>query len=334
MAKIKNLYIALKIGNREYRFKNLILNKMLYLYANSLDPNNRTHQTSIDYCAISFNQILNITPDRHFLEDEFDIELSLTRRNNIINSNKITTSSVFASESGYIKDISTGHVSSLSNYIGEKICTLGFRNSSTDLNNYVSAVLDVSNYDIYIQEGEEITITRVDTNSTDTIFTNISNEDVYDKLKGPVHLCPNRSCEGILPEVILTSSNGTIQKKIKRDAEARLVSYGLSNTTNNIELEYDINNNYIINNNIFSINNIWLPAGLYPSSTLYPSPHLFPDKPKFKYLILKFKLYQKIPVGTYESYIEEEQFTGAQYLQAIEIQNRGNVNLNIKYERG
>lgn len=330
MAKIKNLYIALKVDNREYKFKNLILDKMLCLYANSLDPNLRVEfvQTSMERCVISFNPITDITHDRIFQENEFNINLSLTRRNTIINSNKINTTSVFASEGGYITDISTGKVSSLSNYVGEKICVLGFRNSD------ISAVLDVSNYDIYIQEGEEITITRVDVVSTDNIFTNISNEDVYDKLKGPVHLCPNRSCEGILPEVILTSSNGTRQTKIKRDAEARLVSYGLSNTTNNIELEYDINNNYIINNNIFSINNIWLPAGLYPSSTLYPSPHLFPDKPKFKYLILKFKLYQKIPVGTYESYIEEEQFTGAQYLQAIEIQNRGNVNLNIKYERG
>lgn len=336
MAKIKNLYVVLKIGNREYKFKNLILDKMLCSYANSLDPNLKIEfvQTALERCVISFNPITDIMYDRIFQENEFDIMLSLTRQNTIINSNKINATSVFASEGGYITDISTGKVSKLLNYAEKKICVLGFRNSSTELNDYISAVLDVSNYDIYIQEGEEITITRVDVISTDAIFTNISNQDVYENLKGPVHLCPNRSCEGLLPETILTSSDGKTQQKIKRDAEARLISYGLSNTPNNIDLEYDIEGNYEIKGNVFSIKNIWSPKGLYLSKDLYPMEDLYPDIESFKYLVLKFKLFQKVAEGAYGDFTEVDTYTGAQYLQAITLVKRGSVDLNIKYERG
>ena len=121
---------------------------------------------------------------------------------------------------------------------------------------------------------------------------------------------------------------------IHYNAYARLTNFGFGNKPDNIDLEYDIEGNYEVNENIFSIKKIWSPKGLYPSKDLYPSDDLYPDDITYEYLILKFKLFQKVAEGTYEDYIEVEKFTGAEYLQAIPLDKRGYVDLNIKYERG
>ena len=96
---------------------------------------------------------------------------------------------------------------------------------------------------------------------------------------------------------------------------------------------YDIDGNYEVNENVFSIKNIWSPKGLYPSNDLYPSEDLYPDLKSFNYLILKFKLFQKVAEddATYEDVINDRKLvikdTGAQYLQAIPLEKRGNVDL-------
>ena len=185
---------------------------------------------------------------------------------------------------------------------------------------------------IYIQDGEEIRITRIDEISTDAIFTSL-----HEKIKAPVHLYPN-NIPGLLPAQTFT--NGDLSTTIYNNSYAKLTNFGFGNTPENIELEYDIDGNYEVNENVFSIKNIWSPKGLYPSNDLYPSKDLYPDLKSFNYLILKFKLFQKVAEddATYEDVINDRKLvikdTGAQYLQAISLEKRGNVDLKIKYERG
>ena len=50
------------------------------------------------------------------------------------------------------------------------------------------AVLDVSNYNIYLQENQELSVTRKDIITTDALF--YSNDKT--KIPGPVHLAPYR----------------------------------------------------------------------------------------------------------------------------------------------
>lgn len=330
MAKVKNLSIDIKIGNREYKLKNLILNTLLNSYVKKLTIQYDQMRTVLASCMLKFSNLENITGDSLIRCDTFDICITTANINSLNSANKIINKYVYNSENEYIYDYSkeTSQNIKISDYIGNKIYALGFSFAGTDGTLNVDAVLDVSNYDMYIYEGEEILITRIDEISTDAIF-----KSLHEKVKFPVHLL-GQGIEGIIPPQELWDSNHESSYIIYNNSHAKLTNFGFGNKPDNIDLEYDIEGNYEVNENIFSIKKIWSPKGLYPSKDLYPSDDLYPDDITYEYLILKFKLFQKVAEGTYEDYIEVEKFTGAEYLQAIPLDKRGYVDLNIKYERG
>ena len=68
---------------------------------------------------------------------------------------------------------------------------------------------------------------------------------------------------------------------------------------------------------------------LYPSISLYPSTNLYPRKSKYKYLILKYKIWQDIWNDNEYTTVD----TGLYYHQAVELNKHGLTNLKIKYER-
>lgn len=331
MAKVKNIAINIQIGTREYCFKNLILDVLLNNYAECLtyEKKYNTSIKKLSHCLISFGKFDNITPDVQLKNDIFDICILNTTLNTTALENKIINKYVCTTEDNYIYDYSkkTANNIKLNDYIGKKINFLGF--SYGWVSSYpVLAILDVSNYDMYIQEGQEIRITRIDEISTDAIFTSL-----HESVKAPIHLYPN-GVEGLLPAQILVSSDGIYSTTIYNKAYAKLTNFGLSNSPSKIETEYDIEGNYEVNSNVFSIKNIWSPKGLYLSRDLYPSDELYPDNIPYQYLILRFKLFQKVAEGTYENFEEVDTYTGAEYLQAIPLDKRGTVDFNIKYERG
>lgn len=331
MAKIKNLEINIKIGEKEYSFKNLILDSLLNNYAISLVDKNKYNSNfkAPGSCAIKFSAINDVNSNMKLKNNNFDICISNTSRISDTSKNNIINKYICDSEIAYIWDYSkqTAQNIKLKDYEGYKIYFLGFSYGWAPDNDTL-AVLDVSNYDIYIQKGEEIQITRIDEISSDAIFTSL-----HEKINCPVHLLP-LGIDGIIPEQKLVAQDDLNYITIYNNAYARLTNFGFGNKPDNIELEYDIEGNYEVNENIFSIKKIWSPKGLYPSQELYPSDDLYPDDIPYEYLILKFKLFQKVAEGTYEDYIEVEKFTGAEYLQAISLDKRGNIDLNIKYERG
>lgn len=335
MAKIKNAMVNIKIGKKEYCFKNLILNTLLENYALNLinHYNHFNYSKSLSHCLIKFSDFENINENSTIMNNEFDICILNTSTETVASKNKITNKYVCYTEDNYIYDYNkkTAQNIKISDYNGKKIHWLGF-SATFSYAVKTLAVLDVSNYDIYIQDGEEIRITRIDEISTDAIFTSL-----HEKIKAPVHLYPN-NIPGLLPAQTFT--NGDLSTTIYNNSYAKLTNFGFGNTPENIELEYDIDGNYEVNENVFSIKNIWSPKGLYPSNDLYPSEDLYPDLKSFNYLILKFKLFQKVAEddATYEDVINDRKLvikdTGAQYLQAIPLEKRGNVDLKIKYERG
>lgn len=335
MAKIKNVMVNIQIGKKEYCFKNLILNTLLENYALSLinQYDQFNYSKRLSHCLIKFSDFKNINENSTIMNSEFDICILNTSTETVASKNKITNKYVCYTEDNYIYDCNknTAKNIKISDYNGKKIHWLGF-SATFYYTAKTLAVLDVSNYDIYIQDGEEIRITRIDEISTDAIFTSL-----HEKIKAPVHLYPN-NIPGLLPAQTFT--NGDLSTTIYNNSYAKLTNFGFGNTPKNIELEYDIDGNYEVNENVFSIKNIWSPKGLYPSNDLYPSEDLYPDLKSFNYLILKFKLFQKVAEddATYEDVINDRKLvikdTGAQYLQAISLEKRGNVDLKIKYERG
>lgn len=187
MAKIKNVLVNIQIGKREYSFKNLILDNLLNFYASAIVDDFNKIFKQMNTCLISFSK-LDIKSDMVITNDTFDIGLFSCIHKTIGNQNKIVNKYVYTSEDDFIYDYSkkTALNIKLANYGGKKINTIGFSYSVVGAW-YTTAVLDVSNYDIYIQEGEELRITRIDEVSTDAIFTSLS-----DKVISPIHLYTSR----------------------------------------------------------------------------------------------------------------------------------------------
>lgn len=327
MASIKNISVKLEVGKKEYYFKNLILDKLLNLYATTLIDSYKQHKGP-SFCALKFSKLENISSDAELYNRDFDVGLLNSVNETTASTNKITNKYVCASEDQYIIDYTKGTAENvkIDTYAGEKIYCIGF---SYLFAGYapILAVLDVSNYDIYIEEDCEIRITRIDEISTDATFTSLS-----EYVDAPIHLFP-KGITGILPKQTLVSQDGSATITIHQNSYAKLSSYGFGNSPNVMKVEKEIEN-YSVDDNCLSIKNIWSPKGIFPSGDLYASDELYLDDPPFEYIILKFKLLQDVAEGTYESYELVEKETGAEYLQAIPLNNLGDVNLNIKYERG
>ena len=120
-----------------------------------------------------------------------------------------------------------------------------------------------------------------------------------------------------------------------RKAAGILYSVGFSSYIDYIDKEFLIGESIqaIQENNEIKIEGIEnyhsSESVLYPSISLYPSVNLYPRKSKYKYLILKYKIWQDVANG--EDYVTTD--TGLYYHQAIELDKYGLTNLKIKYER-
>lgn len=170
--KIENKEISIKIGNKELKFTNMILNSYLNLFADSfIEFKNK----DLPYCLINFNNINNITED----STEMDYDLILEAD---FNKNIEVLSPIAITNKYYYRTPQVGQ--EWSSYIGKPIISIGFANYDYTLNKYVIyAYLDVSNYNIIVQENQPIIISRIDKITSDmNLWGNSS------KIKAPYHL--------------------------------------------------------------------------------------------------------------------------------------------------
>lgn len=330
MAKIKNLSIDIKIGNKEYKFRNLILNKLLNSYAKSLIEEYNKGWCNMDTCCIKFSP-LDINENLDLTSSDFDICIFNTSKNATINNTSVTIKNVCSTENTFVYDYNEGAPrENLNYYAGKKIYVLGFTFTFAP-GAGINAILDVSNYDITIYENEILVITRIDEISSDSIFTSLS-----EKVFGLVHLAPD-GIDGILPPQELWNEDHTLCTIIYYNAYAKLEKVSFANEIGEHELEVDIGSNYAVLNNIFTIKNVLCPKVIFPNSNLFPSSELYTLAQYYKYINLHFKLYQKVAEGTYDDYELVETYTGAEYIQSIpieDIEKDGNLEIKIKYERG
>ena len=330
MAKIKNLSIDIKIGNKEYKFRNLILNKLLNSYAKSLIEEYNKGWCNMDTCCIKFSP-LDINENLDLTSSDFDICIFNTSKNATINNTSVTIKNVCSTENTFVYDYNEGAPQeNLNYYAGKKIYVLGFTFTFAP-GAGINAILDVSNYDIIIYENEILVITRIDEISSDSIFTSFD-----EKVLGFVHLAPE-GIDGILPPQTLWNEDHTVSTTIYNNAYAKLEKVSFANKIGEHELEVDIGSNYTVLNNIFTIKNVLCPKVIFPNPNLFPSTELYTLAQYYKYINLHFKLYQKIAEGTYDDYELVETYTGAEYMQSIpvkEIEKDGNLEIKIKYERG
>ena len=170
--KIENKEIGIKIGDKELKFTNMILNSYLNLFADSF---NSFKNKDLPYCLISFNTLNNITEYSTemsydlILEAEFNKNIEVLSPTSIINKYYYRTPQV-GQEWG--------------SFIGQQILNIGFANYDYVTNKYeIYAFLDVSNYNIIVQDKQPIIISRTDKITSDmNLWTNSS------KIKAPYHL--------------------------------------------------------------------------------------------------------------------------------------------------
>ena len=308
--EVKNLEVGIKIGNKQRKFTNLICNSYLDLFADSfLD----FKEKNLPYCFVNFskdnsNITVNSTTMQYdtILEAEFAQNIEILTENSVINKYYYINP---VAEYQYLED-----------FTGRPIKEIGFGNVNPDTNKYILyAYLDVSKYNIIIQDSQPIIISRVDKIASDMKFWSNSSD-----IKGPYHLTGRGMLElvgfdydrvlpkfyslgfGVLPYVY-------IQEFLAENLDVKKTGTG----------EITVNNTFTN----FAKND------LYPRPDLYPSPTLYPQESTANLLIYKFKMYKEV-------YVDPERppdlvDTGLYYIQYKELTNFGFINnLKIKYERG
>lgn len=345
--KVKNDLIRLKIGDKNYNFNNLILDEYLKRFVKKqLDIQNLetlTNSKCLKYCLLKFDTPFNNLQENSELHNQdFDICFvgGCTYNQTVGESQIIVEYSYDTKFNVWDYSQSIGVNNYISNYYGKKITAIGF--NSWWINDEkasdkvpVCAVLDVSNYNIYLQENQEVSITRRDVIETDAIF--FSNNK--NKISGPVHLMPYG-----IPQIIyqpnIYNNEGNSWYSFNDSGYGILYSIGLSSYTDYIDKEFVIGEDIQVEQNETELNikgiENYLDTDnpLFCSEDIYASTNLYAIKSKYKYVILKYKVWQEVHSGTIDNVISTPTDTGYYYYQAIPIDKFGKMNLKIKYERG
>lgn len=300
--KVKNKYIKIKQGKNEVELHNLILDKYLEFYAYGLT---NPVEKGLHACVINCTVQEEITEDMTEMNMDFYLEEQNRYNNNDFKGkNKIITQ--------YLYELNNNQP--LQSYIGKKIYSIGFGQYGTisepDFKLY--AVLDVSAYNLYVQDKQKFIVERVDEVTTDLTFS--SETENF-----PIHLSPRGK------------TWFDEQQGIGTHETAKLNRVGLGyNALNpsiwveNPSIQYTNGTVYINGVNIAEVTT----ERLYPSNELYPSETLYPQKSQMNWIFYEFSVYKFIDTVT--GYMPTEK----KYYMAKNTNKTGNLDIQIKYERG
>lgn len=344
--KIKNDNIIIKYGKKTYEFHNLIFDSYIKKFIESqLSMENATKTSNkkyLDYILLKLDDPIGQKKEDDIVLNS-DLNLMFFFISEIkqeVSENQIKIKYTYKINDYFnvVGESSEGS-NSLSDFYGRKITAIAFNNFGITLSENVQrypvcAILDTSNYDLYIQENQDISIVRQDTVSTDALF--YTNNP--DKIKGPAHLMPYPN-EAIITPTTLTNSDNSGSIFGSKYSYGILHSIGLSTMPDYIDKEYIIGTDITIESTDTTILIKGIPANgvensfVYPTNHLFPSNNLFLTRENYKYVILKYKMWQDVLSGTYENPVHTYTDTGCYYYQSIPIENLGEQELTIKYER-
>lgn len=306
--KVKNLEIGIKIGNKEKKFTNLILDSYLDLFADSFIS---FKQKNLPYCLVSFSKgEQTITFDSNTIKYDTILEADFSQNKEILTENNIINKYYYinpVTEYPYLEE-----------FAGKQIMKLGFANWDEEKKDYVMyAYLDVSKYNILIQENQPIIISRIDKISSDMNFWSNS-----EKVKAPIHLTGRGLVE--------------IEGMDYFNIYSKFYSVGFGVLPYKFITEYlaeDLNISRggvgeVLINEVFQN---YAKEDLFPSQKLFPSENLYPKSPTANLLIYKFKLYKETYPNPEEPPVYED--TGMYYTQYKTVDKYGKISLSVKYER-
>lgn len=309
--KVKNEYIQIKIGNKIWTKKNMILNEYLYRMFDS-QINTIHDQCYISNCFLKLDTpIENVDYDSEILPSEFDITIrnvlneKYFKKRTIKTNNSIKINYIFDNNSIFIIGNEWHDASILKNYTNRRIMGIGF---GIDNTSNIFAYLDTSNMNIIINYNESISISRIDL---------LQSDGICDGIDYPLHLVNDLAFKD-------TEWNSTTG--FNEYTKSQLYSVGFGNKLGLIEEEHLINDVEISRDDTsitFNVDRI-KKIGHYPSENLQLG--FYPTVDNSKYLIFKYRLYRHSSGGT-NVYLDEY------YTMSMPNENFGNLNVKLKIER-
>lgn len=311
--KIKNEYIQIKVGNKVYTKKNMILNEYLYrLFNSQIDAIHDSCYIAECYLKLD-TPIENVNYDSEISSNEFDITIKNVPNERYFKKRAATTNNyikvnyVFDNNSIFMIGNQYYEPSILNNFVNRKIMGIGF---GIDSNTNIFAYLDTSNMNIIINQGEKISISRMDI---------IQSEGVCDGFDYPLHLTNDLAFRD--------SKEVRVDGELTRETtKSQLYSIGFGNARGLLEEEYLINNVEISRDDTSITFNIQRNEilGHYPSENLMLG--FYPTKDNSKYLIFKYRIY-RIDGFNNVNYLDEY------YTMSVPNENFGNLDIKLKIER-
>ena len=310
--KVKNEYIQIKVGDKTWTKKNMILNE--YLYRTFDSQINVLHNGFyISECFLKLDTpIENVDYDSEISPSEFDITMKnlftekIFKQRAAMTSNSIRINYVFDNDSIFIIDNSWYEASIMNNYAGRRIMGIGF--GKDDATN-IFAYLDTSNMNIVINYNESISISRVD------LF---QSEGVCSGLEYPLHLVNG---------VALKDTTWNSTTMLNEYTKAKLYSVGFGNTMGLMEEEYLVDDVETERDDTSITFNVQRnkKTGHYPSENLQLG--FYPISDNSKYLIFKYRLYR------IDARKENIRYLDEYYTMSVPNENFGDLNIKLKIER-
>lgn len=334
--KIQNESVTIKMGNKEKSFHNLILNSYIDLFADSFL---KFRNKMLTYCYIKFDTTQTINENSTTMEYDTILETNYYKTNETYSENTIIND--------YIYDIALTDYPEISEFTGHQITGIGFGAYDNNTSQFLLyAFLDVSKYQIIVQEGQTITISRKDKIKSDLLFSS-----PFSTVKYPTHLTMRGilELEGMEYNEIFSQlysvAFGTLYNKIDteeipvEELDFKKEELGIVTLIGAQDYAVYPSKTLFPSLTLFpgrsssELKKLEIPdrgIGKYPSKSLFPSTSLYPKQVTPKYVIYKFKLYRR----KWEDIQEVIEDTGLYYYQAQKIDGIGTIKLEIKYERG
>lgn len=336
---VKNEYVKVKSGKKEYTLRNYIYDKYLKLFSDYQKAPyemrgeiTETNNTKLECCCIKLDTELEDYTNAS--DSDFDIFIPL--KNYELSGNESGTSTIYEYSSLMIN---YANPIDLTEYDGKKITAIGFCGITRwrDVHPVYElyACLDTSYYSIYVNAEQGIEISRKDT---------IQSNAVCDGYDYPLHLSP------ILERY---SEQDDEHYGLIGRIRAVLYSVGFGNMRGKMAQEWIIGEEAIINEiddfsygvamknptsvPIYPANNMYPSSGLYPiqpeyKESIYPqenrytSQNMYPMKAGYNYIIFKYRLYYNI--------LDEITYLDEYYTMSYAYTPKGIFIATNKIERG
>ena len=308
---VKNEYVEIKMGNKSYIRRNMLMNDYLKrIFESQIDISHRTSE--IYACYIKFDTpIENVDYDTNLTSLDFDVVFysggDEKNFKKISNREKSFVRVQYEFSAKGFFDYNEEHLSysDFNIFVGKKITAIGFGNGYN-----VFAFLDVRNMNIVVNANEKMVISRVDLFQSDGICKGF---------EYPLHLV-NDLAHYETEAKEIDGFDYTFETK------AQLYSVGFGNNLGLMEEEILVEDAEVDRDDTsiaFNVNRI-KKLGHYPSENLQLG--FYPTVDNSKYLIFKYRLYRHGSDGT-DTYLDKY------YTMSMPNENFGNLNIKLKIER-